>query len=320
MDLTLSVLLLTVGAVALYFGSNWLVDGAAALALRYGVRPLVIGLTVVAVGTSSPETVLAILTSLEGNNAVSLGNVIGANISNAALVLGAACLMGPVAMKLRNLKRESVFLLVSGPLLLALAWDGRLDAVDGAVMLVVLLAFFYTLYRAACRGEACAVVTEELERVEEVKRRSGPVAILFILAGMALLALGAEAVVEGATGLALGVGVSQEVVGLTIVGLGTTIPELTIAVTGSRKGQSDVVLGNVVGTIIVNTLLILGLGAVIGGYNTAGLETALGMGVMIALSTTLVILLAVQDRAGKRTGAALLAAFGGYLAAVVLLL
>lgn len=320
MDLTLSVLLLTAGAAALYFGSDWLVDGAAALALRYGVRPLVIGLTVIAVGTSSPEMVLAVVSSLDGNNAVSLGNAIGANISNAALVLGVACLLGPIAMRLRNMKRESVFLLVSGPLLVALAWDGRLDAVDGGVLLLVLLAFFYTLYRGACRGEACAVVAEELERVEEVKPRSFPVTILLILAGVALLTIGAEAVVEGATGLALEVGVSEEVVGLTIVAIGTTIPELTIAVTGSRKGQSDVVLGNVVGTIIVNTLLILGIGAVVGGYDTAGPETMVGMGVMIALSTTIVVLLAVQDRAGKRTGAALLAAFGAYLAAVVLFL
>ncbi len=320
MDLTLSVLLLTVGAVALYFGSDWLVDGATGLALRYGVRPLVIGLTVIAVGTSSPETVLAIVSSLEGDNAVSLGNAIGANISNAALVLGVACLLGPIAMKLRNMKRESVFLLLSGPLLAALAWDGRLDAVDGAVLILVLLGFFYTLYRTACRGETCGVVAEELERVGEVKPRSFPMTIVLILAGLALLTIGAEAVVEGAATLALEVGVSEEVVGLTIVGIGTTIPELTIAVTGSRKGQSDVVLGNVVGTIIVNTLLILGIGAVVGGYDTANLETAVGMGVMIALSTTIVVLLAVQDWAGKRTGAALLAVFGAYLAGVVLFL
>lgn len=320
MDLTLSILMLAAGAGALYFGSNWLVDGAAALALHYGVRPLVIGLTVISVGTSSPETVLAIISSLEGDNSVSLGNAIGANVSNAALVLGVACLLGPIAMKLRNMKWESVFLLLSGPLLAVLAWDGRLDMVDGAVMLLVLLVFFYTLYRGACRGETCGVVVEELERVEEMKPRSFPVATVLILAGLVLLTVGAELVVEGAATLALRVGVSEEVVGLTVVGIGTTIPELTIAITGSRKGQSDVVLGNVVGTIIVNSLLILGLGSVIGGYDTSGLETWLGMGVMIALSTTIVVLLAVQDHAGKRTGAALLAAFGGYLAAVVLLL
>lgn len=320
MDLTLSVALLVVGAGALYFGSDWLVDGAAALALRYKVRPLMIGLTVIALGTSSPEAVLAVVSSLEGSNEISLGNVIGANISNGALVLGIACLMGPLAMRLSNLKRESFFLLLSGPLLAALAWDGRLDAVDGAVMLLVLLFFFYILYRAACRGETCGVVAEEIERVEEIKPRSGTMIVLLIVTGMVLLTLGAEAVVEGATGLALGVGVSQEVVGLTIVAIGTTIPELTIAFTGSRKGQSEVVLGNVVGTIIVNTLFVLGLGAVVGGYDTTGPGTAVGVGIMIAVSTTIVILLAVQDWAGKRTGAALLAAFGGYLAAVVVFL
>lgn len=163
MDLAVPIALLTAGAVALYLGSRWLVDGAGALALRYGVRPLVIGLTVVALGTSSPETVLAIISSLDGNNAVSLGNVIGANISNAALVLGIACLLGPVALKLSKLRRESFFLLLSGPLLAALAWDGRLSAADGAIMFIVLVAFFYMLYRSACRGEAYGVVEEEIE-------------------------------------------------------------------------------------------------------------------------------------------------------------
>ena len=307
------------GAAALYFGSKWLVDGAAALALRYGVRPLVVGLTVVSLGTSSPEAVLAVVSSLEGSNAISLGNVIGANISNGALVLGVACLIGPVALRLSHMRRESVFLLLCGPLLAALAWDGHLGAVDGAIMLLVLGVFFYALYSATCRGETCAVVEEETERVDGVRPRSSPMTVLLILAGTVALALGAESVVEGATGLAQGAGVSEEVIGLTAVALGTTVPEMTIALTASRRGRSDVVLGNVVGTIIINTLFILGLGAMIGGYDTGGLETAVGVAVMIMISTGIVILLAVQDHGGRKTGAMLLAAYAGYLVTVLVL-
>lgn len=125
---------------------------------------------------------------------------------------------------------------------------------------------------------------------------------------------------EGAVGLATGFGVSEEVVGLTVVAIGTTIPEMSVAFTASRKGQNEVALGNVVGTIITNTLFILGIGAVIGGYDTSGPETTFGIAVMIMMSTTVVVLLAVLDHGGKRMGAALLAAYVGYLAAVVLLL
>jgi cation:H+ antiporter len=319
MDLALSVVLLAVGAGALYFGSKWLVDGAVALALRNGVRPLVIGLTIVALGTSLPEAVLAVVSSLEGTNAISLGNVIGANISNGALVLGVACLMGPVALKLSSLRRESFYLLLSGPLLAVLAYDGGLGFADGAIMLLVLLAFFYTLYTSTCRGETCGVVAEEIERVEDVRPMSGPLIAILIITGTAVLAVGAQAVVEGASGIAMAAGVSSEVVGLTLVAIGTSVPEMTIAVTASRKGQSEVVLGNVVGTIIINTLFILGLGAIVGGYDTSGPETAAGIGFMIALSTAIVMLLAVLDRGGKRIGAALLVAYAGYIAAIVLL-
>lgn len=319
MDLAISLALIAAGAVALYFGSKWLVDGAAALALRYGVRPLVIGLTVIALGTSSPETVLAIVSSLEGNNAVSLGNVIGANISNGALVLGLSCLIAPVVLKLSGLWRESVFLLLTGPLLAILAWDGRLGLVDGMIMLAVLAAFFYTLYRGACRGEQCAVVTEELELVKNVRPRSGVMISLLILAGTIVLGVGAEVVVDGATGLAVGIGVSETIVGLTVVALGTTVPEIAIAITASRKGQSEVVLGNIVGTIIINTLFILGLGAVIGGYDTTGAETWAGIWIMIVISTAIVALLATLDQGGRKVGAAMLTAYAGYVAAVLLL-
>jgi len=142
---------------------------------------------------------------------------------------------------------------------------------------------------------------------------------ILILAGAAILAVGAEAVISGAEGLALGFGISQEVIGLTLVGFGTTVPEMTVAITGSRKGQSEVVLGNIVGTIVVNSLFILGLGAMVGGYNTSGLETAVGMAVMIAISTSIVLMLAAYDRGGKRLGLALIGAYTGYLVLMTLL-
>ncbi|MBI0584819.1 MAG: sodium:calcium antiporter [Methanomassiliicoccus sp.] len=320
MDPVVSLGLLAVGAVALFLGSKWLVDGSTALALRYGVRPLVIGLTIVALGTSSPEAVLAFFTSLEGNNQLSLGNVIGANISVAALILGVGCLMGPLALKLNRMWRESAFLLLSGPLLAFLAWDGRLDLFDGVIMFIVLSGFFYVLYSAACRGETCAVVEEELEVVSDVGRMSFNRTIALIVAGSALLAVGAQAVIEGASGLAATLGVGEQIIGLTLVAIGTTIPELTVTITASRKRQSDVVLGNVVGTIIVNTLFILGLGAIVGGYDTTASATWVGMAIMISLSTLVVLLLAFLDRGWRRTGLMMLSLYALYIAVVALFL
>ena len=186
------------------------------------------------------------------------------------------------------------------------------------VLLITLVVFFYVLYTSACRGEECAVVEEELRPWRD-QARPVPMIALLLIAGTVLLALGAEAVVDGASGLARGLGVSEEVIGLTLVGIGTTIPEITVTITGSRRGQSDVVLGNIIGTIIANSLFILGLGAVVGGYDTTGLETAVGLAVMIAMSTIIVVLLAAFDRGGRRMGAALLSAYAGYILLLVML-
>lgn len=314
----LSWVFIAVGAAALYLGSNWLVDGSVGLALRYGVSPLVIGLTIVALGSSSPEAILAFVTSLEGSNQLSLGNVIGANISNATLVLGVACLLHPLAMKLSRLWRESIFLLLSGPLLALLALDGHLDLADGVIMFAFLIAFFYMLYSVSRRGSRCAVVEEERELVEEIKHRSPHHIVMLILAGAALLALGAQAVIEGASSLARALGVGNELIGLTLVAIGTTIPELTIAIAASRKGQAEVIMGNAVGTIIVNTLFVLGIGALVAGFDTSEASTWVGMGFMIMFSTFLVFLLTVMNRAKRRTGALMLSMFGIYLAVIVL--
>jgi cation:H+ antiporter len=319
MDPPVSLALVAAGAGALYFGSNWLVDGAAGLALRYGVRPLVIGLTIIALGTSSPEAILALVTSLEGHNQLSLGNVIGANISNLALVFGVGCLIRPLAMKLSRMWREAAFLLLSGPLLALLALDGRLDRVDGLVMFGVISAFFFTLYSGSCRGDRCAVVEEEQELVQEIRVRSTRLIGALIVAGTVFLAVGAQAIIEGATGLARSLGVGDQIIGLTLVAVGTTIPELTIAITASRKGHSDVVLGNIIGTVIVNTLFVLGIGALIAGFDMSAASTWAGIAVMIFFSTLLVVLLAAMDRAKRRTGAFVLTLYFSYIVLMVLL-
>lgn len=310
-----SIPLIAVGAIALYFGSKWLVDGAIALALRYGVSRILIGLTVVALGTSSPEAVLSIISSLEGANRLSLGNVIGANISNISLVLGVSCLLSPIVMNLRHMWREMSFFILCGPLLAFLAWDGRLDLTDAAIMLAVLIAFFYTLFRSSRRNEIIAVTEGEQEVVAEADLSGSiPHLIITILVGIILLAGGAQTIIEGSAGLARSMGVGEDVIGLTLIALGTTVPELTVNITASRKGHSDVVLGNIMGTIIINTLFVLGIGAAMIGIDTMGIGVWTGITTMMILSALLATLIMILRYAGRSVGVAMLSMYGVYLA------
>lgn len=318
MDPINSIFLIAVGVVALYFGSRWLVDGAIALALRYGVSRILIGLTIVAVGTSSPEAVLSIISSLEGANRLSLGNVIGANISNISLVLGLSCLLSPIVMNLRHMWREMSFFILCGPLLAFLAWDGRLDLIDAAIMFTVLIAFFYTLYKASRRNEIIAVTEGGQEVVAEAELRgSVPQLTIMILAGIILLAGGAQIIIEGSTDLARSIGVSNDIIGLTLIALGTTVPELTVTITASRKGHSDVVLGTIVGTIIINTLFVLGIGAAMVGIDTTGAGVWTGITAMIIMSAFMAILIVALKYAGKMVGLALLSMYAVYLAVLI---
>ncbi len=319
MDAAVALLSIFAGAAALFLGSRWLVDGAVALALFYRVSRLLIGLTVVAIGTSSPETVLSVLTSLEGSNQLTLGNIIGANISNAALVLGIGSLLGPLTLNTGTIWREASFLLITGPLLVLLSLDGRLGLEDGIAMFAVLLIFFHTMYVNACRGDVCAVVEGGQMAADDVPPlRSMPRMVLLIAVGIALLTVGAQAIIEGATSLASAAGVGKDVIGLTLVALGTTVPEVAITITASRRGQSEVVIGNIVGTIVFNTLFVLGLSAVMAGIVTTGAVFWASVTIMVLTSTLVVILIASLRVTGRRVGVMMVTVFLSYLVMITL--
>lgn len=272
MTILLDVLILVVGFVALIKGADWFVDGAAALAKKLKVPGLIIGLTVVAMGTSAPELAVSTSAALQGSNEIAVSNVVGSNLFNTLMVLGICSMIKPLPVNDSVLKRDfpvnlgitflllilSCFpLLTHGGLLNYSMADnvGLVDRWVGIVLLVIFVAYIVYLIRDARKNPA------DVE--EDYKAMPGWKCALFIVVGIALIVAGGEAVVYGAKAIALAAGMTETLVGLTIVALGTSLPELVTSIVAARKGETEMAVGNVVGSNIFNILLILGVSSAI---------------------------------------------------------
>lgn len=249
------------GLLLLAKGANWLVDGASSVARRIGVAPIVIGLTVVAFGTSSPELIVNLVAAAEGRTGLSFGNVIGSNIANVLLILGTAAAITPLAIKRDTIWKEIPLAFLAAALVWVMANDrlltGRpvdaIDRIDGIVLLSFFVVFLY--------------YTLGLSKVDapkpDIEVRSPSVSVLTVLIGIVALSFGGVFTVNGAKDLAALAGVSDTLIGLTVVALGTSLPELVTSVVAARRGQADLAVGNVVGSNIFNVFWILGISAVI---------------------------------------------------------
>jgi cation:H+ antiporter len=273
-ELLTSLGLFAGGVVLLLLGGDLLVKGAVALAERHGVPPLTVGLTLVAFGTSAPELALNVAAALGGSTALTFGNMTGSSLTNAGLVLGLSALVRPVKVQSSLLRRELPMLLLTVVLLLALCWlPGHVDAVgslglsrvDGVVLLGGFAGFLGMLLRAAKQpakvGAAFAGEATEAARREPLL--SWQLASVMVLGGLVLLGLGGKLGEVGAVGAAQAMGMSQQLIGLTVVSLATTLPELVTSIMAMRRGQADMALGNIVGSNIFNLLFVLGTAAVI---------------------------------------------------------
>lgn len=266
------------GFVALGKGAEWLVGGGTVVARRLGVSVLAIGLTVVAWGTSLPEVVVSTHAALQGSAAISLGNVLGSNISNIALVLGACALVLPAVLEGRLGGRESFWMLGSLGLLWLLSADGSLSRPEGGLLLAAFAVHTWDVFREARAGKgggSSDEVAEVLEHLGEKATHWYRHPHVEVITGMVAIALGAYLVVEGAKGGAVRLGVSERVIGLTIVALGTSLPELAAGLGGAFKGEKDISLGNVVGSNVFNVLAVMGITALAYPLDPAR-ETALG--------------------------------------------
>ena len=252
--MAIDIVLLLVGGFGVWLGAEGLVKGAVKLAKYLGVSSLVVGFTVVAFGTSAPELVVSAFAAFQGHAAIALGNVVGSNIFNICLVLGLSALIAPVNVHPEVLSRDIPLVLAATFLALALAYFGnQVDRVDGIILLTFFTAHTVMSYRIAKRDQAR--ITEAGWKRPKLEAKH----IAYLVGGMALLAVGAEAMVRGAVGVAEALGISQRIIGMTIVAFGTSVPELAASVVAARHGESDLSLGNVVGSNIYNLLLILGV-------------------------------------------------------------
>lgn len=274
--LWLNLLLIVVGVVLVLWGADRLTDGAVAIAQRLKIPEIVIGLTIVAVGTSAPEFCVSLVSALNGTPDLAVGNVVGSNIFNAMLIVGVAAMVAPMTILGSTVKKDIPFACFASALLMGMVlYDGDISRLDAAILFCGFLVFMYITLKGAKGSHA----TEQ--QAAGKKNYTLVASLLFIVLGLACLIIGSNVFVEGATLVAESLGVSEAVIGLTIVAGGTSLPELATSVVSARKGQSGIAIGNVLGSNVFNILLILGGAGLICPMHVEGI-TFIDMLMMVA--------------------------------------
>ena len=297
----LDIVIIIIGIVCVLKGADFLTEGAAALARRVNIPEIVIGLTIVAAGTSAPELFVSLVSALKGTPDLAVGNVVGSNTMNCMLIVGCAAMVAPMTISRSTVKKDIPFAVGASVLLMLLALNSFLGRFDGILLLAGFVSFMVYSLRQAKNGQGDAT-TEE-------KQQNPWLSALYIVLGLVGLVIGSNLFVDHASSLALALGISEGVVGLTVVAGGTSLPELATSVVAARKGQSAIAIGNVIGSNVFNILLILGLTATISPLQIEGITT-IDMAVML-ISVTLVWLFSFTRYTVERwEGAALV---GGYL-------
>ena len=302
----MNILFVLGGLLGLVLGGDYLVRGAVALSQRIGLSPLVIGLTIVGFGTSTPELVTSVQAAMLGAPDIALGNVVGSNIANILLILGVAAVIAPFAINRRSFARDGSVMLAASVLCLGAVLLGRVDRVAGAICIAGLAA--YLIYTFRSDRNSAAEVAEPLPDQVQVW-----LALVWLLGGLALTIFSARFLVIGAVALAQAVGLSEAVIGLTIVAVGTSMPELVTSVIAARRGQSDVALGNVVGSNIFNILGVLGVTAVIQPVGVAAQIATLDIWIMLAATGALIACGAFGGRVTRGQGTVFILAYLGYI-------
>lgn len=300
----LDIVFIVLGVWCVLKGADYLTEGAAAVARRMHIPEMIIGLTIVAAGTSAPELFVSVVSALKGTSDLAVGNVVGSNIMNTMLIVGVAAMVAPMTISKTTVKKDLPFTVGASMLLLFLAFDHFLGHVGGFLLLAAFALFMaYSIYRASGSEEQEDAPKEQLSAFKNT---------CYVLGGLLLLIVGSNVFVDHASNLALQMGVSEGVVGLTVVAGGTSLPELATTVVAARKGQSALAIGNVIGSNVFNILLILGLTATIHPLQIEGITT-IDMAVML-LSVTFVWLFAfTRFKVERWEGFVLLLGYLAYL-------
>ena len=308
------------GLILLIWGADRFVHGSAAIARNLGVAPLMIGLTIVAFATSAPEILVSVVAALRGETDLAVGNAIGSNIANIGLVLGVTALIRPIELKSATLRREMPALLAVSLLTVALFLDSQLNRVDGFVLLTGLVIVIIWLVRLGLRSSSTDPLQADFE-AEIPKDMKTSVAIMWLIIGLGALLVGAELLVDGAIDIARAVGVSEVVIGITLVALATSLPELAVSAVSALRGEYGLAIGNIVGSNIFNLLAVIGVAAAIQPAVLPPSVLSLHIFVMVAFTLVLFAITYEYDGRGaisRFEGFALVTAFLAYGTYVVL--
>lgn len=304
MEIALQFVLLALGFVMLAKGADWFVEGAAGIAMRFGIPQLVIGLTIVAMGTSAPEAAVSIAAAVKGNADITIGNIVGSNILNILVILGLAASIVPIAVACSTVRIEIPFMIAVTALLFYQGRDGSISLADGGVLMVAFAVYMMYLYTMAMKSN----VDSDLEEPGLPLGRC----LLGAVGGLALIIAGSNVTVGAATSIATYAGLSERFIGLTIVALGTSLPELFTSVAAARRGNADIAIGNIVGSNIFNILFVVGLSALIIDIPFA---SAFNFDTYVALGAAVLLLLCVSrtQRLQRWAGALMLVCYAAYL-------
>lgn len=307
--------LFLVGLGILYLGAEWLIKAATQMALHYGIRPLVVGLTIVALGTSLPEFFINFFAAFTGEHDLALGNIIGSNICNIALILGSSAIILPLAVRPQMLSKEYPLMMGAMTLFYIVALDGRIGQWDGIVMVAALMGVMLFLFIDAKRHPESPLADVEADAADDL--RSPWMKALYTIAGMAFLAGGAHLMVRGAVNIADVLGIDHVVVGLTIVAIGTSLPELAASMVGVIRQEADLSVGNVLGSNILNVLFVVGAIAMIRPMDVQAASLTIHFPVMLGFGALILPLAWTQYCITRWEGGILFAGFLGYMTYLV---
>jgi cation:H+ antiporter len=307
----LAIIQLIAGFVLLYFGGDWLVNGGVALARRFRISSLVIGMTIVAFGTSAPELLVSMMSSIKGSAGIAMGNVIGSNIANIGLILGLTAMLCPIPTQNRKVSANGLVMILASVLALVFSLNNGLSRAEGLILFAGIILFTVISIRLGRTSK------EEFEPAADGqgKQMSVLAALLLIVLSCAMLAFGADFMVDGATSVAKALGVSDKVIGLTIVALGTSLPELAASVAAALKKEMDISIGNIIGSNIFNLMCVLGVSASIRPIQFDYMQYRMDFIIMMAFSAGLIILIQpwkAQGRLGRISGIIMFAAYAIY--------
>ncbi len=303
-------LLLIVGMIALIKGADLFVEGSSNIAKKLKVPAIIIGLTIVSLGTSLPEAAVSITASLNGSNELALSNITGSNIFNLMIVAGVCIILKPVTFSPQIIKRDFPVALAAGVLLLVFILDGVVGRVEAAIFLVACIVYILVLIKEASKNQRNN--QEPIGKVAPVWRSS-----LLIVVGVSAIILGGDLVVDSAVGIARNFGLSETIIGLTIVAIGTSLPELVTSVVAAKKGESDLAMGNAVGSCILNILFIMGASSLISPIMVAS-DALFHVGFMLLSSALLFATILVRKTAGRKEGVLSVLVYAAYMLIVMM--